>query len=190
MKIFFMYRVQYKDLYYIGIHSTSREDEDPSYKGSGGKKLQTAFALHGRKNFKRTILGYYNSMQEAKEAERETVNEEMLKDPNCLNSTIGGGEFPTASGKDHPWFGRNHTAETKEKLRKANLGKKHTAETKAKIRANTSVVSVCVGDTWYDSMTEASMNEDISISTLSLAYKNNRTTAKNKNGKVFTLKYK
>ena len=37
------------------------------------------------------------------------------------------------SGEKHPWFGRKHTAESKEKMSKSSTGKKHTKESKLKM---------------------------------------------------------
>lgn len=37
------------------------------------------------------------------------------------------------SGKNHPWFGRKHTAESKEKMSRSSTGKKHTKESKLKM---------------------------------------------------------
>lgn len=39
----------------------------------------------------------------------------------------------TNSGKNSPWYGKKHTEETKEKLRKANTGRKASDEAKAKM---------------------------------------------------------
>ena len=39
----------------------------------------------------------------------------------------------TISGEKHPWFGRKHTAESKEKMSKSSTGKKHTKESKLKM---------------------------------------------------------
>ena len=39
------------------------------------------------------------------------------------------------SKENHPWYGKEHTAESKAKISKSRLGLKHSEETKEKMRA-------------------------------------------------------
>jgi hypothetical protein len=42
------------------------------------------------------------------------------------------------SGEKHPWFGKKHTAKSKEKMSKSSIGKKHTKESKLKMSVSRS----------------------------------------------------
>jgi NUMOD3 motif len=44
-------------------------------------------------------------------------------DGGVLFNVLENGSAPNNKGKDHPWFGRNHTQESKDKISKANTGK-------------------------------------------------------------------
>lgn len=73
--------------YYIGKHSTySLED---GYLGSG-KRLRYEIDKYGRENFKKEILEFCETSELALEREKQLVNEELLKDPLCLNFKNGG----------------------------------------------------------------------------------------------------
>ena len=73
--------------YYLGMHSTNRIDD--GYLGSG-KRLYYELNKYGRDNFKFEILKQFDSREELAQAEAELVNEEVLKDVNCLNCKPGG----------------------------------------------------------------------------------------------------
>ena len=73
--------------FYIGVHETTNIDDD--YLGSG-KKFKNSLYYHGRESFKREILEYFDNSEEMYNREQEVVNEELLKNPKCLNISIGG----------------------------------------------------------------------------------------------------
>lgn len=73
--------------YYVGLHSTDVLEDD--YIGSG-KRLWNEVNKYGRENFKREIVEFLPSRKELKARERSLVNEEMLKDPLCINLKLGG----------------------------------------------------------------------------------------------------
>jgi hypothetical protein len=78
--------------YYIGVHSTWNIDD--GYLGSG-KRLGRSIKKHGKENFKREILAFFETNKEAYNYESHLVNEELIKDELCLNLKPGGsGGFP------------------------------------------------------------------------------------------------
>ena len=76
------------DNYYVGMHSTSNLED--GYLGSG-KRLHYAIRKHGKENFKREILDFCDSKISLKRRESELVNDDLLKDPKCINLQHGGG---------------------------------------------------------------------------------------------------
>jgi len=85
----FVYRTTNKvnGKYYIGVHSTWKLDD--GYLGSG-KRLGYSIKKHGRENFECEIIQFFESHEEALLKERELVNEQLLRDPMCMNLRIGG----------------------------------------------------------------------------------------------------
>ena len=74
--------------YYIGKHSS----EDPAtddYMGSGAS-IKAAIRKYGVENFKKEILGYYNTSEEAYLKEQELVSLNALNDKRCYNRCTGG----------------------------------------------------------------------------------------------------
>ena len=158
---------------YIGKHYGT---EDDSYLGSG-LILQRAILKYGKENFKREILYFSKNNQENNEKEKEfiklynAVEDKMFY--NISEGGDGGDIFHTLPleqqeqlrekarqqclGKGNPMYGKHHTEETKEKLRKIDksytqteeyrknmseatkgekngmYGKKHTEESKQKM---------------------------------------------------------
>lgn len=72
---------------YIGIHSTDNLDD--GYFGSG-RALKQSISKHGRENFKKEILEYFNSSEELSRREQEIVNEEFVKSQKTYNLNVGG----------------------------------------------------------------------------------------------------
>jgi len=73
--------------YYIGMHSTSNIND--GYIGSG-IVLWRSIRKYGKENFKTEILEYLLDRKTMFNREKEIVNEELLKDPLCMNIVIGG----------------------------------------------------------------------------------------------------
>lgn len=96
--------------FYIGIHSGAKNPEDDGYLGSGTKFL-AAVKKYGKSNFKKIVLYTFVFRKEAKDKERELVNEEMVADRRCYNIAIGGDG------------GSKHTEEAKQKIGAASRGK-------------------------------------------------------------------
>jgi hypothetical protein len=73
--------------FYIGMHSTSNLND--GYLGSGDR-LRRSIRRHGKENFKLEILEFFNSREKLAEREKQLVNEDLLKDPMCMNLKPGG----------------------------------------------------------------------------------------------------
>ncbi|MFA5396059.1 MAG: NUMOD3 domain-containing DNA-binding protein [Methanogenium sp.] len=73
--------------YYIGMHSTDNLKD--GYFGSG-HKLADAKRYYGIHNFKKDILEFLPNRSSLKKREKYLVNEDLLKDPLCMNLMHGG----------------------------------------------------------------------------------------------------
>lgn len=100
---------------YIGVHSTDNLND--GYIGSG-KRLAIAIRKYGIENFKREILEFFSSRNSAFEREAELVNEEYRNDPNTYNLNLGGDIAPCLPGELNGFYGKHHTEESKEKMKK------------------------------------------------------------------------
>jgi hypothetical protein len=78
--------------YYYGLHSTNVIEDD--YLGSG-TYLWKCINKHGKENFKREILKFFNTREELIEGERILITKEVISNELCLNLTEGGnGGYP------------------------------------------------------------------------------------------------
>lgn len=139
MKYHYFYKITNKidGKFYFGVHNTDNLSD--GYMGSG-KVLHRAYEKYGMENFDKEILKFFDSTDEAFAYEREIVNENMIKDPQCYNVQIGGRYFCTngmVSVKDDNgnrfwvskeeyffredvhaiWEGKHHKESSKEKTR-------------------------------------------------------------------------
>jgi len=104
---------------YVGDHSTNNLNDN--YKGSG-ILLRKKFKQYRKENFKKEILEFFGTKQEAFNAQEKWINDYNTLVPNGYNISPKGGLHISGC----------HSKETIEKIRKGNLGKsyKHTEETK------------------------------------------------------------
>lgn len=126
--------------FYIGMHST--DDLKDGYIGSG-KKLKYSLAKYGVENHNFEILEFLENRHSLKIREAEIVNEEILKNPLCMNLTIGGhGGWDHVNtnpeikrqrrlrslGENNPMFGTSASDETRLKmsLAKSKIHKRFT----------------------------------------------------------------
>jgi len=118
MKIHYTYRITnlINGMFYIGKHSTEKIDD--GYLGSG-KALRMAIGEFGEDNFRKEILGFYNSEEDVLIAERAAI-EPHLENVACYNLAPGGGGH--LSGRDHPSFGKRWKQghESREKAKDRN----------------------------------------------------------------------
>ena len=126
--------------YYIGVHKKNKR----KYLGSGDV-LKVAVKKYGKENFIVEILKNFDNKLDAYDYEKEIISNYMMKSSNCYNICEGGYCGPSMCGKDNPFYGRKHTKETINKIKKANTGKqlgkdnpfygrKHTKEANQKNR--------------------------------------------------------
>ena len=75
------------DKFYIGMHSTNKLDD--GYLGSG-TILRRSIRKNGKENFKLEILEFFSDRSSLVKRENQLVNEDLLKDPMCMNMCVGG----------------------------------------------------------------------------------------------------
>jgi len=106
---------------YVGDHSTDNLND--TYLGSGNY-LKKSIKKHGKEKFEREILEFFDTKQEAFDAQEKWINEHNTILPNGYNLSPTGG---------HGTFGGNMSEETKRKISEGNRGKKVSKETKEKM---------------------------------------------------------
>lgn len=137
-KYHYIYKItRFDGKYYIGMHST--DDLDDGYFGSGSRLFHSV-RYYGKDKHNKEILEMCNSRQEAIEKEKLLVNEETLKDPLCLNLTVGGAyisrapEDPSSSERRRQalidFYNSENGAKAKQKLSELHKDRKATAEAK------------------------------------------------------------
>lgn len=135
--------------FYYGVRHSKDPEHDP-YLGSG-LVLKEAIRKHGRCVFQKTILEYFDTMEEAYSREAEVVNETLISNPKCYNIKYGGrGGFNNTtiihkgsqlrrvckvSVPKYLELGwkEGYSKEHSENVGKAKAGHKHSEETKRKI---------------------------------------------------------
>ena len=78
---------------YVGKHST--ENLNDGYMGSG-KLLNLAIQKYGIEKFRKHVLSFFDSSEEAFDIERQLVNEEFVANENTYNLIVGGCGFDSA----------------------------------------------------------------------------------------------
>lgn len=132
-KLTFKYDERY---FYVGKRSTNNAD-DSNYRGSG-KLVKKYQKKYGNDCFKKEILSYWDTAEEALIEEARIVTRELVENEFCLNRIIGGGSFDTLGCK---WGKR--TEEQNKKNSEAHKGKKQSEETKLKR-------SISIKEKWKD----------------------------------------
>lgn len=132
---------------YVGMHSTFNVDD--GYLGSG-RCLIKAFKKYGKENFKREIICFCISLDEAYKKESEYIKIYDTLNPKGYNLSPTGGNnvkgsmseeskkklSNSISGEKHWSYGKKQSKEVIEKRRKALMGHKgciHTQESINKI---------------------------------------------------------
>jgi group I intron endonuclease len=130
---------------YIGDHSTNNLNDN--YLGSGRPYFQNALNEYGLQNFKREILEFFNTKEEAFNAQEKYIQEYNTLYPNGYNlSPIGGVGFvgcfseetkekmsKSRKGNKNGMFNKKHTEEAKRKQSNARKGKDPWNKGKTKI---------------------------------------------------------
>jgi hypothetical protein len=73
--------------FYVGMHSTDNLND--GYLGSGDR-LRRSIRRNGKDNFKLEFLEFLPNRASLSLREKELVNESLLKDPMCMNLSLGG----------------------------------------------------------------------------------------------------
>ena len=105
-------------MWYWGVRRPHRWPDD--YMGSSSAKIpgtdrvrmKEDIEKYGIENFEKTILEFFDTYEEARDAEKDLIRPD-LNDPMCYNGHCGG-KF--AAGEKHPMYGRTHTKETRKRL--------------------------------------------------------------------------
>lgn len=143
----YVYQVKHKETgeFYIGSKyaiGATPENTTGYFGTSKGKSARCSRYKYLVSNEKhlldKVILGMFDTKQDALKYEIEMHNK-LFNDPLCLNGAKQTSNKFSATfiGKEHPFFGKIHLDETKQKMRLAKLGKKrgsHSLEHIAKIR--------------------------------------------------------
>lgn len=152
--------------FYIGMHSADCLEDN--YLGSG-LRLRRSINKYGKENHKKEIIEFVQTREELKKREEELVNENVLKDPMCMNLIIGGtGGLNEAarfsqiriqrSRNKLKWLRENNSEWVKkisEKISHAKLGnknffkKQHSEETKKKIGEKNSISLLGERNPWF-----------------------------------------
>ena len=107
---------------YIGDHSTNNLED--GYLGSGKPYFQRALKEYGKENFKREILEFFESKEEAFNAQEKFIIFYNTLTPDGYNISPKGGYGVPKSYLSE---------ETKEKIGNSSRGRFHTAESKLKM---------------------------------------------------------
>lgn len=95
---------------YIGKHSTSKIDDE--YMGSG-LLLDRAIKKHGIENFKKEIIQFFDTSEDAFLFEKSLVTEEFVNSSETYNMMTGG---------HGGWYSVNYTDEEKARINKQKSG--------------------------------------------------------------------
>jgi hypothetical protein len=132
---------------YVGVHKTI--DPNDGYYGSGDAILK-AIKKYGKQNFKKEIIGCFDTKEDAYYLERQIVNEDFVKRSDTYNRCCGGFgggiEIANKNGLNNKNKNYKKISQTLKILWKTNpekfanwikskdwTGRKHTEETKRKM---------------------------------------------------------
>jgi hypothetical protein len=113
---------------YIGRDSHN----NPNYLGSG-PLLKKAIKKYGKQNFKKEIIEECSSFEQMVQREEYWLNYYDVGNNPLFYNIQNCGTGVILIGKRNHFYGKNHSEETKQKLREINIGRKHTDESKLKI---------------------------------------------------------
>jgi hypothetical protein len=83
------------DRFYYGIHSTHNLKD--GYLGSGAA-IRKSIWKYGKENHVKEILEFFKNREDLCKRESQIVNEDLLKNENCMNLILGGGNILPISG--------------------------------------------------------------------------------------------
>lgn len=103
-----------------------------------GHLITKAYKAHGRDKFSYQIIcSNIKNQNTLNYLERFWIKTYDSMYPNGYNLESGGnhGKSEYLNGENHPFFGKKHSEETKQKIRASMMGRKHTSEAKANMKA-------------------------------------------------------
>jgi hypothetical protein len=137
---------------YVGDRSCNCDPEKDKYLGSG-TALKLAMKKYNKENFQKEILEFFDTKQEAFEAQEKYIKKYKTHvSEGGYNIIWKGGKCPenittrekisnSVKGENNGMYGKKHSEETKRKISKANKGKKswmkgkhHTEKAKQQLR--------------------------------------------------------
>ena len=145
--------------YYIGRHSTKNLND--GYIGSG-KRFKALVDQYGRENFTTEILEYCNDYDELKTREFQIVNEDLLKDPLCVNMKLGGDggwDFINQNGLGLR-TGKTLSAISRKKISEKKSGCKLSEDHKNKLKMNNGMKSDLAKERVSKALTGKKKTED------------------------------
>lgn len=121
--------MRFDGMYYIGKHSTDNLDD--AYLGSG-TRISRSIAKYGVLAHTKIILEMLPSRAELNIREREIVNDELLRDPLCMNLKVGGD-----GGWDHiDQRGDRNPMRRPDVVEKVRLANKNPSDDLRKLRSD------------------------------------------------------
>lgn len=138
---------------YVGKHKVFNDKFDTNYYGSG-KLINRAINKYGIENFKVELLEWCYTLEKLDERERYQIELLKARDPNIGYNLQFGGEGgweyvnTYQKGEKHPWYGRHHSEETKQKIsshinfkgeNNPFYGKHHSDKSKEKLSNNAKI---------------------------------------------------
>lgn len=180
--------------YYVGMHST--DDLEDGYIGSG-KRLWYSIRKYGRDKFVIERIEFFETREALIEREKKLVDDELLRDPMCMNLMKGGeggfiseeqqkrrsiaaGLAKAAILKTDPDMMKKLVECAANNFRRAHTSgkikydtfrnKKHTSATKDKIGMRNSVLQRGVGNSQYGTCWIFKLNENKKIKKEELEY--------------------
>ena len=99
--------------------------------GTDKVKMLEDIKKYGKENFKKTVLEFFDRVEEARDAEYDLITPD-LNDPMCYNGANG---RTFASGEKHPRWGRTfqHTEESRQKMSASQKGRIVSNETRRRM---------------------------------------------------------
>jgi len=148
---------------YVGEHSTDdlNSQKTKYYLGSGKLTILPAIKLYGRKNFKREILEFFPTKQEAFDAQSKYIIMYNTLAPNGYNISPKGGNGCSKPCKEETKIKLRKplSLEARLKISKGNTGKKHTLEQNknhsiAITGENNPMFGISLKDKWIEKLGE------------------------------------
>lgn len=144
--------------HYIGNGCGIRVRSGALYKRKGKEThFRRELSKWGYLNFKKKIVCYFTSLDDALLSEKNIVNEDFLAREDVMNMVEGGGFPPYGCGENNSNYGRHWTEEQKQAL-----SKKRKKRGKSKGAKNVKAVNCWAYDLWTENVQELSyMRESV-----------------------------